>query len=333
MGRRFVNQLGPQESVREIYQAHGRQLRPNRNGNLYLQVELSDRTGSISCRMWNATEGIYNSFEDGQYVLVDGATQVFQGALQMIAKQITPVLADEIDPSDFIPVPSVDVDQLLTRVGQMLRGMMCPHLRNLAECFLMDDVFIRKFSLAPAGVKNHHAYHGGLLEHVVNVMELVVCVAPRLPAVDPDLLLMGAFLHDLGKIEELSYDRGLAYTDEGQLIGHLIIGVEMLDAKLADAQRLAGDPVPLDIVHRLKHMIVSHHGTYEYGSPKLPMTMEAIALHHLDNLDAKVHAFALLMQEDLNADSHWTQYHQNLGRKLYKNSLAVHETEEVGESR
>ncbi len=322
MGRRFVNQLGAQESVREIYQAHGRQLRPNRNGNLYLQVELSDRTGSISCRLWNATEGIYNSFEDGQYVLIDGATQVFQGALQMIAKQITPVLADEIDPSDFIPVPSVDVDALLARAATLLRGMKCPHLRNLAECFLVDETFLRKLSMAPAGVKNHHAYHGGLLEHVVNVMELVTRVVDRLPAVDADMLLMGAFLHDLGKLEELSYERGLAYTDEGQLIGHLIIGVEMLDAKLADARRLAGEPVPDEIVHRLKHMIVSHHGSYEFGSPKLPMTMEAIALHHLDNLDAKVHAFALLMQEDLNADSHWTQYHQNIGRKLFKSSLA-----------
>lgn len=328
MGRRFISELGPQEQVREIYQAHGRQLRPNRNGNLYLQVELTDRTGSLSCRMWNATEGMYNSFEDGQYVLVDGATQVFQGALQMIAKQITPVLADEVDPSDFIPLPSVDVEALLARLAQMLRGMKCPHLRNLAECFLVDDAFMQKLSMAPAGVKNHHAYHGGLLEHVVNVMELVMRVVERLPAVDPDMLLMGAFLHDLGKLVELTYDRGLAYSDEGQLIGHLVIGVEMLDAKAAEAQRLSGEAIPLDIVLRLKHMIVSHHGSYEFGSPKLPMTLEAVALHHLDNLDAKVHAFEQLMQDDLNADSPWTQYHQNLGRKLYKGSL-VHREEEA----
>jgi len=135
-----------------------------------------------------------------------------------------------------------------------------------------------------------------------------------------DLLLMGAFLHDLGKIDELSYDRDFSYTDVGQLIGHLVMAVSMLERKVAEAEKLSGEPISEELVLRLKHMIVSHHGHYEFGSPKLPMTLEAIALHHLDDLDAKVHSFEKLMADDPNAGSPWTTYHPNLGRKLYKGS-------------
>ncbi len=177
---------------------------------------------------------------------------------------------------------------------------------------------MRKFSRAPAGVKNHHAYTGGLIEHVVKLMELVTHVAPLYPAINGDLLLMGAFLHDMGKIDELTYERDFAYSDEGQLIGHLVIAVGILDRKLREVERLAGEPLPEELALRLKHMIVSHHGQYEYGSPKLPMTVEAVALHQLDNLDAKVHSFNQLMRDDPNVESSWTTYHQSLGRKLFK---------------
>ena len=172
--------------------------------------------------------------------------------------------------------------------------------------------------MAPAGTKNHHAYHGGLLEHVVNLMEVVLRVCPCYPQINRDLLLMGAFLHDLGKTEELSYDRGLSYSDEGQLIGHMVMAVAMLDQKVAEAEKLSGESIPAETVLRLKHMIVSHHGEYAFGSPKLPMTLEAVALCQLDNLDAKLNTFSSLMKEDPNVDSPWTTYNANLERKLFK---------------
>jgi 3'-5' exoribonuclease len=149
-------------------------------------------------------------------------------------------------------------------------------------------------------------------------MEVVLRVAPCYPAIDPNVLLMGAFVHDMGKIGELSYDRGFAYTDEGQLIGHVVMAVGMLEAKAAEAEKLSGEPLPRELLLRLQHIIVSHHGQYEYGSPKLPMTLEAVALHQLDNLDAKLYSFEQLMREDANVDSPWTTYHANLGRKLFK---------------
>lgn len=318
MQRRFVNELGHQETVDQIFLASQKQLRPNRNGNLYLQVELSDRSGSLSARMWNAADADYRGFEDGDFVRVEGSTQVYQGGLQLIATSICKARHEEIDFADFMHLSPAEIDRLAARLAELLRGMRDPHLRNLAECFLSDDDFMRRFTRTPAGVKNHHAYPGGLLEHVVNLMEIATRIADRYPSIDPDLLLFGAFLHDMGKIEELSCERGFAYTDAGQMLGHVVLAVTILDAKLHEAERLSGEEIPAETKLRLKHMIISHHGEYEYGAPKLPMTLEAIALHYLDNLDAKIHHFEQLIRDDANVDSAWTQFHPNLSRKLFK---------------
>ena len=318
MPRRYVKELQEQETVNEVFRAAEKQLRPNRNGNLYLQVELSDRTGAVGARMWNATESVYRTFENGDFVHVEGTTQLFQGAIQLIATRITKVDPDEVVEDDFMPLAAVEVDKLLSRMGELLRSMENPHLRTLTECFLLDEQFLAKFSRAPAGIKHHHAYYGGLLEHVVNLMEVVTRIAPCYPQIDRDLLLTGAFLHDVSKIDELTYDRELAYSDEGQLLGHLVMAVSMLEEKVREAEKLAGEEIPEETVLRLKHMLVSHHGEYEYGSPKLPMTLEAVALCFLDNLDAKVSAFHKQLSDDPNVNSPWTHYNPTLGRKLFK---------------
>jgi len=314
--------MGHQETVDQVFLASQKQLRPNRNGNLYLQVELADRTGSLSARMWNAGEADYRGFEDGDFVRVEGTTQIYQGGLQMIATSICRARPEEIELADFMTLAPAEIDRLAGRLAELLRGLGDPHLRNLAECFLTDQEFMERFTHSPAGVKNHHAYPGGLLEHVVNLMEIASRIADRYPAIDADLLLMGIFLHDMGKIEELNSDRGFTYTDAGQMLGHVVLAVTMLDAKLREAAELSGEEFPPETALRLKHMIVSHHGQYEFGSPKLPMTLEAVALHHLDNLDAKIHHFQQLLRDDTNVDSPWTQFHHNLSRKLYKGSSA-----------
>jgi 3'-5' exoribonuclease len=318
MPRRYINELTQQEPIDEVFVVNDKQLRPNRAGNLYLQVELSDRSGSITARLWNASDAIYRSFDNGDYVRVSGTAQLFQGAMQVIATKLHRIDPAEVDEADFTPLPAVEVDKLVLRLGEMLRTMNDPALQNLAECFLMDEAFMAKLMMAPAGTKNHHAYHGGLLEHVVGLMELVLAVAPHYPQVNRDMLLMGAFLHDLGKTDELSYEHGLAYSDEGQLIGHLVMTVELLSAKVAEAEKLSGEPIAHETVLRLKHIILSHHGEYAFGSPKLPMTLEAVALSMLDNLDAKINTFSTLMDEDPNVDSPWTTYNPHLERKLYK---------------
>lgn len=320
MSRRFISQFGERESVDQVFLASEKQLRANRSGNLYLQVRLADRTGSLTGMFWNANDQIYNSFENGDYLRVRGTTQFYNGALQMIVTRIDKVDTEEVEESDFATLTPRQIDALVARLGEMLRSVGNFHLRNLAECFLMDEQFMSGLAGAPAGVKHHHAYRGGLLEHVVKLMEVAAVVAPLYPVIDGDLLLLGVFLHDIGKIQELTYDRELGYSDAGQMVGHLVLGVEILDQKVRQAEELSGEPVPDTLALRLKHMIISHHGSYEFGSPKLPMTLEAMALHYLDTMDAKIHAAYQLIQSDVNVDSNWTPYQANLGRKLFKGS-------------
>src|SRR4029079_21836 len=303
--RRYVCQLGHNEQISQVFLASEKQLRPNRNGNLYLQLQLSDRSGAIAARLWNASENDYRAFENGDYAKVRGNTQLFQGNMQLIASTIRRARPDEVDEVDFRVLRSDEIDQMARRLAEILRTIKSPEVRNLAECFLMDANFMAKFMAAPAGMKNHHAYQGGLLEHVVGLMELVLAVAPRYPRLDQDKLLIGAVLHDAAKVEKLSYEGEISHTDEGQLLGDMVMAMTMSDDKVREAERLSGEPFPKHLVLEIKHMVISHHGEYEYGSPKLPMTLEAVALHHLDNLDAKLASFSQLMIDCPNVESNW----------------------------
>jgi 3'-5' exoribonuclease len=318
MTRLYVNQLANGDSVDEAFLVADKQLRANRQGNLYLHLELRDKTGTVGARLWNATENLARQFEPGDYLHVKGKTQVFQGALQIILTHLEVVPPSQIEPDEFLPQSSQNVTKLLARLREILLAMNNPHLRALVECFLIDDAFVTKFLAAPAGIKNHHAYQGGLIEHVVSLLNVADRIADLYPEIDRDVLLTGIFLHDIGKVDELSYDRAFNYTDVGQLVGHLVMGVEMLAEKVERSTELTGENFPPELLLRLKHMIVSHHGTYEFGSPKLPMTLEAIALHYLDNLDAKIHTFSREIRDDPSRDSSWTPFNQGLGRRLYK---------------
>ena len=313
-----MNQLSHGDSVDESYLVADKQLRANRQGNLYLQLELRDKTGSVGARLWNASEELARSFEPGDYLRVRGKTQIFQGSLQVILTHIDVLDPNRVEAEDFLPQSSQNAAKLMARLRELLLTMNNPHLRALIECFLIDDDFVRKFSSAPGGIKNHHAYQGGLLEHVVALLNIADRILDLYPEIDRDLLLTGIFLHDIGKVDELSYDRAFAYTDEGQLVGHLVMGVEMLRDKVNRSEKLTGESFPPELLLRLKHMIVSHHGAYEFGSPKLPMTLEAVALHYLDNFDAKIHAYSREIRDDPSRDSNWTPFQQSLGRRLYK---------------
>ncbi len=316
--RRFIQSLGDGDNVDEVYLVVEKQLRANRNGNLFLQLELRDRTGSISARLWNAGEPLFRSFDGGDFLLIKGKVQLFQGSLQIILNGFDRVPSQKISLADFLPHTDKDVSKLLERLKALLRKQSNSHLRALAECFLMDEELMQAVSRAPAGIRNHHAFIGGLLEHVVNMLEVADRIAPLYPEVDRDLLSMGVFLHDIGKVRELVYDRAFGYSDEGQLLGHMNIAVEMLQIKAAQAAELTEEPFPTELLLRLKHVILSHHGTHEFGSSILPMTPEAIAIHYIDNLDAKLHTFTRDIREDGNPDGAWTPFNQSLQRRLFK---------------
>ncbi len=320
MPRRFISQLADREQIEEIFLVGEKQLRANRNGNHYLQARLSDKSGSLTAMLWNATEEHYASFENGDYVRVQGMAQLYNGTLQMIMTRISVAEDKCVDENDFITLGGNEVEKMLKRVREILGTIRNVHLRALVDAFLADEEFLKAFISAPAGVKNHHAYKGGLLEHVLSLMETCLVVGPRYPGLDLELLLVGAFLHDAGKIEELTYERDLGYSDAGQLLGHIVLAVGYVDEMSQVAARKTSTPFPPDLLLRVKHMIVSHHGEYEFGSPKLPMTLEAVALHYLDNMDAKLHTASQLIREDQNTDSNWTPFFAGMQRKFYKGS-------------
>ncbi len=318
MPRRYVQELKDGDLVEEVFLIADRQLRANRNAALYLSADLRDKTGVINARMWNVTEQSAAVIQPGGFVKVRGKVQLFQGVLQMIASHLDPVPAEGLDIAEFEAQPRHDIAQLRSRLAESLGAIQDPNLKLLMDRFLADEPLMARLSQAPAGVKAHHAYHGGLLEHIVTLLEVAKKICEVYKELNADLMLCGVFLHDLGKIREMTGDTGLQYTDEGQLIGHLIIGVEMLSDKIRDVEAATGEPFPSELTWRLKHMILSHHGTYDFGSPKLPMTPEAVALHLIDNLDAKIFEFSQAIKEDPNSSSHWTLFIPRLDRKLFK---------------
>ncbi len=319
--RKYVNQLKDNEAINEIYLVTEKQLRPNKNGVFYIQMTISDRTGSVGVRIWNATEEQFQTFATGDYVRLDGMTQRFQGALQVIGKSVEPVVASEIDPDDFKKTVQVDRQKLRGRLIEIMRGMNNPTLVNLVDCFLIDEAFMERFCRIPAGIKLHHAYEGGLLEHTVTMLEVAKKILPLYPMLDGDLLLAGIFLHDIGKTVELTGQGEFSYSDEGQILGHPVIALELLDAKIRETESLTAEKFDPETAMLLKHLVISHHGTYLNGSPKLPMTLEATALHFIDSLDSKLVEFEKYMFEDPNAGSRWTNYIPGIERKLYKGKL------------
>ena len=321
MGRQYINQFSEGESINQVFVANGKQLRPNRQGNLYLQLTLSDKSGSVNAMQWNANQSVYDSFENGDYVIIKGTTQLFNGNLQIIVQQLKKADESRVDEADFVTLTNENIGQLIVQLRQFVDSISHPQLQSLCQQYLDSKDIMEKFSQAPAGVKNHHAYQGGLIHHVVSLMELAESVVRHYPEVDRDLVLAGVLLHDLSKTDELAYERSLEYTDEGQLVGHLVMGVELLGKQIDQWEANQGTTFPNDIAIQLKHMIVSHHGQYDFGSPKLPMTLEALVLHMIDNLDAKVHQFSHAMDSEANPGDNWTPFIPTLGRKLYKKTL------------
>jgi 3'-5' exoribonuclease len=318
MPRRLITELPPQAQVDQLFLATHKQLRPNRNGQLYLQVELADKSGTITGRLWNASDDDYAAFDDGDYVRVEGHTQLYSGSVQIIITAIERADPRQVDESEFLVLSAGDLARLDDELRAILGTIASPPLAALVAEILADAPLMAAFRRTPAGVKHHHAYAGGLLDHVVNLLRLADRVAPLYPALDRDLLLVGVLVHDIGKVLELESVQGFSYTDSGQLLGHVLLGLEIVDAKIRAIEARTSAAFDAETAVRVKHMIASHHGQYEFGAPKLPMTLEAVALHHLDHLDAKMAATTQLLQNEATADDGWTQYQQSQGRKFFR---------------
>ena len=238
--------------------------------------------------------------------------------MQIIISAIERADPRQVDETEFLVLSANDVVRLEAELATILGTITTPPLRALVTEILADAPLMAAFRRTPAGVKHHHAYAGGLLDHVVNLLRLADRVAPLYPALDRDLLLVGVLVHDIGKTLELESAQGFSYTDQGQLLGHVLLGLDIVDARIRAIEARTGAAFDPETAVRVKHMIASHHGQYEFGAPKLPMTLEAMALHHLDHLDAKMASTIQLLQNEATADDGWTQYQQSQGRKFFR---------------
>lgn len=317
--RRTIAELQPGDRVDEqAFLIAQKDLRTTSNGGLYIHAVLADRTGQMLGRMWSANQSVYESMPEGGLLNVYGRVESYKGKPQFIIDGVRAVDPGTFDPSDFLPATKFDVEQMWTRVLEILRGIQNSDLRNLIARFVKDSEFVAAFKRAPAARTNHHAFLGGLLEHTLGLMELAVVVLPRYPRVSADLVLTGLFLHDCGKTAELGFDTAFHYTDAGQMLGHIVQATIWIAQRAKDVEQQTGKPFPPEILNALQHIIVSHHGRYEYGSPKLPATPEAMMVHYLDNLDAKLTMMFSAIDSDVDTTSAWTAWVQALETKVYK---------------
>ena len=316
MSRQFIADIQPQQHVDEIFRIVDRQLRANRQGNHYLLLQLQDRTGTISGMRWNADERVVEKFPKGGFARIQAASQLHNGAVQLIVSNMQNVEASGVNLEDFDAGTRVDVDSLWRELEEMVNRIECSTLKPLCESLINDNAVASSLKQAPAGIKAHHAYPGGLLEHIVSLMKLSDMLAIHYRDLDRDIIVAGALVHDIGKLEEMSFGSELGYTDAGQLLGHLVQGVQMIDRHIA---ALTASGVQLDQakILKLQHIIVSHHGYLEHGSPKVPMTLEALAFHYLDEMDAKLSSARGMIEADRTKDL-WTPFNPTLGRKILK---------------
>jgi 3'-5' exoribonuclease len=309
----YIRDAAQQENkvVTTSFVVSNKQIKSKKSGEPYLDLTLMDRTGTIQAKMWDNVEECAYTFEQDDIVKIKGLINKYNQRWQLTIHKVRKMEEAAIDYCDYLPKTSKDIDELWSALGEFVASMEEPHLRRLLELFMADPEIARAYRNAPAAKTMHHAFIGGLLDHVVSLFRSCDLVARNYPFINRDLLLAGAFLHDIGKIHELSYARSFGYTTAGQLLGHMVIDLEMLHAKLA---QVPGFPSQLKIL--LEHLIISHHGQYEFGSPKLPMFPEALMLHYLDDLDSKMEAMRAQFERDAGLDSPWTAYNSALGRPL-----------------
>lgn len=315
MKRVPVGNLKAGREVDSIYILKRKLLKKNPDGSSFILFQFSDNSGVLGGVLWEGAQEAYDRLEQGRFVRVMGEIQDYRDMLQVRVRDVESVDGSRFDLADFLPVTPMDRDALAEEWRERIADLSDANLRDLLTAMLDDEELGWRFRAAPAGKTWHHPYVGGLLEHVVKLSRLAMQVAALYPDLDRDLLLAACYLHDLGKVREMEYEKALDYSSEGKLVGHVVQGVEILNEFLPRFPELSRETVL-----RLKHLIVSHQGTYEYGSPKLPKTLEAIAFHHIDNIDAQIDGYARVLREgreSMGSDSNWTGVNKLLGRNLY----------------
>jgi 3'-5' exoribonuclease len=309
----YVNELEPNRVITTSFLVHSKEIRQKKSGELYLSMLLGDRTGELDAKMWDNVPEVLEAFERDDFIKVKGLIQVFHNRPQLTVHKLRRMDDSEIEFADYFPSSKRDAEEMWRELRGIVSGIGNPHLKGLLEALLDDEDIAQRYRRAPAAKQIHHAYLGGLIEHVLSLCALAKMTAAHYKHVDQDLLLTGVVLHDIGKIYELNYERGFSYSNDGQLLGHIAIALRMIGDKI---HRLPDFPPQLRVL--VEHMVLSHHGQLEFGSPKIPQFPEALLLHYIDDLDSKMECMRALIENDRQVEGCFTTYSSALERTALK---------------
>ncbi|MEN6319111.1 MAG: HD domain-containing protein [Syntrophaceae bacterium] len=309
----YIKDIKPGERISDLFLVAEKNIAFSQKGAPYLNIRLKDRTGEVDGKIWEKAAEWDKLFKKGDVIQAQGGAVSFKNSVQLSITFLKKVDDSEVDLAQYMPVAKESADAMFSDLMAFVEQVNTPCLKTLLNAFFHDEDVITLFKKAPAAKGFHHVYIGGLLEHTLSVTRLLDLASKYYHGINRDLLITGGILHDIGKIYEYSYSSIFDYSDQGRLVGHIVIGIEMLDAKIAVIEDF-----PEQLAMELRHLILSHHGTYEFGSPKRPKTLEALIVHHIDDLDAKVNAFQEFIEESAEDDSHWTPFHRLFERFIYK---------------
>ncbi|MEA3363268.1 MAG: HD domain-containing protein [Thermodesulfobacteriota bacterium] len=323
----YVNQLKERDRVESIFLVRDKITAMAKNGKPYMTLKMMDRTGEVEGRIWDQVDRFSSQFEKNDFILVNAKASVYMGKMQLIVQDLMKIEESQINLGDFLPVSQRSTVEMRNELDSVLDSLTNPHIESLLRAFFDDPEFFALYSKAPAAKAMHHVFLGGLLEHSLAVVGLAMDVAVRYPQVNRDLLICGALLHDVGKVSELSYQRSFDYTDEGKLLGHIILGVEMVEDRV---RQITDFPAELSML--IKHLLLSHHGQYDFGSPKRPKFLEAVILNFIDDLDSKINGVQTHIDKEPDKEGNWTNYHRLYDRYFYKGSVSQPPQEQDPES-
>jgi len=309
----FIEDIKAGDKINDFFLVSEKNSAFSQKGAPYLNLRLRDKTGEVDGKVWDNVAELEKVFRKGDILYLAARAVSYKNAIQLAVLNCRPANEHEIEPMDYFPAVRGDIEALYADLLAYADSVRHPDLRRLLAAFFDNEGIRERFKRAPAAKGFHHSYLGGLLEHTLAVTRLLDGVTNLYPGVNRDLLLTGGILHDIGKIDEFTYDRLIDYSNEGRLIGHIVMGVEMIDARIASLERF-----PAQLAMELRHIVLSHHGVLEFGSPKRPKTVEAQIVHQMDDLDAKINAFQGAIREAAGDESEWTPFHRLMERFIYK---------------
>ena len=323
MRRLFLRDCAPGDIVEDVYVISGKQFSATTTGKYFIKAFVSDRSSQITARMWNATRDIFNAMPESGFLRVRGRVENYQSNLQFIIEQMWPAKDGSFELEDLVPHTSRNIDEMCAKLFEIAGSIQNRYLAAIVQTYLDDEDLMSRFCKAPAAMSMHHAFIGGLLEHTLNAMEIADAVVKFYPGLNRDIVIAGIFLHDIAKTWELCYDCAFNYSDGGQLVGHIVKSAIWLDQHARKAEQLLGEKIPQGLVDVLEHIIISHHGVPEFGAIKPPSTPEAIAVHFIENMDAKLMmSLSATRGEAINGEGNWTEYMKAFNGRLYRPDVA-----------